>query len=159
MPLFPLHTVLFPGARLPLRLFEQRYLEMAKACLRDQSPFGVCLILEGKEVGEPAVPATIGCVARIEEWDMAQLGVLSIVARGVQRFRVLERRLQDDGLARGSVELLDEDDPGDPANGRLAELLSAAPLPLALKQELLELPGPRARLEHLNRLLEGYARE
>ena len=49
--LFPLHTVLFPGGRLPLRIFEQRYMEMAKACLRDNAPFGVCLIHQGKEVG------------------------------------------------------------------------------------------------------------
>ena len=56
LPLFPLHTVLFPGGRLPLRIFEQRYMDMAKACLKDGSPFGVCLIREGEEVGAPAVP-------------------------------------------------------------------------------------------------------
>src|SRR5205085_12678722 len=49
--LFPLNTVLFPGGRLPLRIFEQRYMEMAKGCLREGTPFGVCLIREGSEVG------------------------------------------------------------------------------------------------------------
>ena len=64
LPLFPLNTVLFPGGRLPLRIFEQRYMTMAKACLKGGSPFGVCLIREGKEVGEPAVPADVGTLAR-----------------------------------------------------------------------------------------------
>jgi Lon protease-like protein len=111
LALFPLGTVLFPGGLLPLRLFEQRYLEMGKACLRDAAPFGVCRIREGVEVGAPATPEPVGCIARIIQWDMQQLGVLQIVAQGSQRFRILERRLQADGLARATVELLpDESD-------------------------------------------------
>ena len=61
--IFPLGTVLFPGAALPLKIFEQRYLEMTKTCLRDNRPFGVCLIREGREVGDPALPEAIGCLA------------------------------------------------------------------------------------------------
>lgn len=106
LPLFPLGTVLFPGGLLPLRLFEQRYLEMAKACLRDGSPFGVCRIREGAEVGAPATPEAVGCLARITQWDMQQLGLLQIVALGAERFRILERRVEDNGLARARVELL-----------------------------------------------------
>jgi Lon protease-like protein len=109
LPLFPLGTVLFPGGLLPLRLFEQRYLSMAKACLRDDSPFGVCLIHEGSEVGVPALPEPVGCIARIVQWDMQQMGVLQIVAQGTRRFRIVERRLQQDGLARATVELLPEE--------------------------------------------------
>ena len=105
--LFPLQTVLFPGGQLPLRLFEQRYLEMAKACLREDRPFGVCRIREGQEVGAPATPETVGCLARIAHWDMAQLGMLNIVAHGEQRFRILERRVAPDGLAQASVALLE----------------------------------------------------
>jgi len=183
VPLFPLNTVLFPGGRLPLRIFEQRYMEMAKACLRDGSPFGVCLIREGAEVGAPATPVDIGCLARIVEWDMEQLGVLQVVARGERRFRVLERRTQADGLQRATIELLDEDGDAEiPArcatcarllervidersglfepphrldssawvSSRLAEIL---PLPLAVKQELLEIADGRARLERLNGFL------
>ena len=175
--------MLFPGGRLPLRIFEQRYLEMAKACLKDGSAFGVSLIREGQEVGAPALPAQVGCLARIAAWDMAQLGVLQIVARGEQRFRILERRVQDDGLARASIELLPEEIDGPlPAgcercarlleriiaghgalfepphrldssawvSARLAEVL---PLPLELKQELLETPDARARLERLSSVL------
>jgi len=106
--LFPLQTVLFPGGRLPLRIFEQRYLEMAKACLRDGTPFGVCLIREGREVGEAALPEDVGCTARIVEWDMPQLGLLQVVAHGEQRFRIRRRRVQRDGLALAEVEMLAE---------------------------------------------------
>ena len=136
LPLFPLGTVLFPGGLLPLRLFEQRYLEMGKACLRDTSPFGVCLIREGSEVGAPALPESVGCIARIVQWDMPQLGVLQIVAQGAERFRIVERRLQPDGLARAAVEVLpDEPD-------------AAVPERLAACRQLLE----RITAEHGERI-------
>ena len=109
IPLFPLNVVLFPGGRLPLRIFEQRYMDMAKACLRDQSVFGVCLIREGREVGAPALPVDIGCTAGIESWDMQQLGMLNVLALGRERFRILERVVEKSGLARASVELLPPD--------------------------------------------------
>jgi Lon protease-like protein len=133
LPLFPLQTVLFPGGRLPLRIFEQRYLGMAKACLRDGTPFGVCLIREGREVGDPALPEDVGCTARIVEWDMPQLGLLEVVARGERRFRLLERRVQADGLALGAVELLEEardaplDAQGDLCARVLRRIVEAAP--------------------------------
>ena len=106
LPLFPLQSVLFPGGRLPLRIFETRYMDMAKTCLRDGTPFGVCLIREGGEVGEPAVPEAVGCLARLAEWDMPQLGLLHVIALGERRFRIRERRIQPDGLARAQVVLL-----------------------------------------------------
>src|SRR6202008_135559 len=106
LPVLPLNTVLFPGGRLPLRIFEQRYMTMAKACLKDGSPFGVCLIREGGEVGSPAVPAEVGTLARITTWDMPQLGVLQVIAVGAQRFRIKAHRVAPGGLARGEVELL-----------------------------------------------------
>jgi hypothetical protein len=109
LPLFALQTVLFPGGRLPLRIFEQRYMDMAKGCLRDGSPFGVCLIREGREVGAPALPMDVGCLARIATWDMPQLGVLQVLARGERRFRIHERRVQADGLTRARVDLLAEE--------------------------------------------------
>ena len=108
--LFPLHTVLFPSGLLPLRVFEPRYMEMVTACLREGTSFGVCLIREGREVGAPAVPHSVGCLARITQWDMQQLGVLSITVRGERRFRVLERRVQRDGLIRSEIELLENED-------------------------------------------------
>jgi Lon protease-like protein len=183
LPLFPLNTVLFPGGRLPLRIFEQRYMDMAKACLKDSSPFGVCLIVEGKEVGEPAVPADIGTLARITTWDMPQLGVLQVVALGAQRFRIRERRVEPSGLARADVELLDGDEDSaipdqcakcvkilervigeqpelfeppllkDSSSWVSSRLTELLPLPLSAKQELLELSDARGRLERLSALL------
>jgi Lon protease-like protein len=179
--------VLFPGGRLPLRIFEQRYMEMAKACLKDGSAFGVCLIREGREVGAPAIPAEVGTLARIAAWDMPQLGLLHITARGEQRFHILERRVQADGLTRASIELLpqDKDEPVpdacsgcvkllervieqqsglfeaphrlDSASWVSARLAEILPLPLPAKQELLELNDARARIERLNALLRPPA--
>jgi len=108
VPLFPLNTVLFPGGLLPLRIFEQRYLEMAIACLRDNTPFGVCLIREGGEVGTPATHEDLGCLARIMQWDMQQLGLLQLITQGGERFRVLEKRIRADGLILADIELLVE---------------------------------------------------
>lgn len=183
LALFPLNTVLFPGGRLPLRLFEQRYMTMAKACLRDGSPFGVCAIREGREVGDPAVPYPVGTLARIGEWDMPQLGVLHVIAQGGERFRILERRAQPDGLLVGRVELLSEvndcavtDRHRVPARilsrvieeqprliaepHRLdscawvsARLIELLPLSLATKQELLELDDAAERMARLSDLL------
>ena len=107
--LFPLNAVLFPGGLLPLRVFEQRYMEMTKACLSEDAPFGVCLIREGGEVGAAATPEDIGCLARIVQWDMQQLGVLNITARGEQRFRIQRRHTEASGLQRADVELLPEE--------------------------------------------------
>ena len=102
---------MFPGGLLPLKLFEQRYLEMGKACLRDELPFGVCGIKQGVEVGAPATPFEVGCIAKIIHWDMPQLGILQIVAQGRERFRVLDHRSQTDGLLIGEVETIAHDEP------------------------------------------------
>lgn len=104
--LFPLGTVLFPGGVLPLKIFEQRYLDMTKACLRDNLPFGVCLIREGHEVGAPAVPSIVGCLATIEQWEMPNPGMFHLLARGGERFRLLETSIADNGLTSADVEIL-----------------------------------------------------
>jgi len=107
--IFPLRAVLFPGGLLPLRIFEQRYMNMAKDCMRDEQPFGVCLIRSGEEVGAPATPEDVGCLARIVQWDMQQLGLLQITARGEERFRILERQVLASGLTRARIEPLPAD--------------------------------------------------
>jgi hypothetical protein len=106
VPIFPLNTVLFPGGLLPLRVFEARYMDMARDCLKRDAPFGVCLIREGNEVGAPAVPEAIGCLAKIIECDMQQQGILSVKTQGGQRFRILERRTGAQGLTSADIELI-----------------------------------------------------
>lgn len=106
VPLFPLNTVLFPGGVLGLKIFEQRYLDMAAACLREAAPFGVCLIMEGGEVGAPAVPHPVGTLATITTADMPELGILNVSVRGGAKYRLRERRIEADGLQRACVELL-----------------------------------------------------
>jgi Lon protease-like protein len=106
LPIFPLGTVLFPGAILPLRIFEVRYVDMAKACLKDGTAFGVCLIREGSEVGDPAVPEPVGCTARIAECDAEELGILKVKAQGLDRFRIVSREVNRQGLILGEVEPL-----------------------------------------------------
>ncbi len=117
MPIFPLGTVLFPGAILPLRIFEVRYMDMAKACLREGTLFGVCLIREGKEVGAPAVPEPIGCSARIVECDAEELGILKVKAEGLERFRIVSREVNRQGLVVGEVEPLAAEPPVSEAEG------------------------------------------
>lgn len=108
LPLFPLGSVLFPGGILALKVFEQRYLDMAADCLRRTLPFGICLIASGREVGEPATPHAVGTLAHIHEADMAQLGILMLKVRGGRRFRILSSAPQPNGLLHATVELLDE---------------------------------------------------
>lgn len=117
VPIFPLKTVLFPGALLPLRIFEVRYVDMARACLRDSSPFGVCLIKEGEEVGTPAVPERIGCLARIADCDAEELGVLKVRAEGLERFRIVTSEVAKSGLIVAQIEPLAAEPPAPDAPG------------------------------------------
>lgn len=108
IPLFPLNTVLFPGGCQPLKVFEQRYLDMCAACMKDEKPFGICLIDSGNETGEAATPHAVGTLASIGSWDMEQLGILNITALGGRRFRIINSEAGADKLLRARVELLPE---------------------------------------------------
>jgi hypothetical protein len=110
VPLFPLNTVLYPGGPLPLRIFEPRYLDMVADCVKNDLPFGVCLIENGKEAGETAVPHSIGTLARIIDWDKLPDGMLGIVVLGSDRFRIESTKIESNQLIRGSVTLLPEPD-------------------------------------------------
>jgi Lon protease-like protein len=103
IPLFPLSNVLFPGAPLNLRIFEQRYLDLVRECSRSGSGFGVCLILDGHEVGQPALPAAVGTLARITDFFTLPDGLLGISAEGGERFQVATTRVRDNGLVHGEV--------------------------------------------------------
>lgn len=186
LPLFPLHSVLFPGGELRLRIFEPRYLDMLRECGRRGTGFGVCLIVQGREAGAPAIPAAWGTRARIADFYTLPDGLLGISAEGEERFRVERTRVRDNGLVVGSVRSVPEPQstPVAPEHGllvtllerlleqaggrheradracfddsawvawRLAELL---PIDNHIRQELLQLHDPHARLE---RVLEAVA--
>ena len=109
MPIFPLGSVLFPQGVLPLRIFETRYTDMVRECMRSNTAFGVCLITKGNEVGTAADFESIGCLARIVDFDMEQHGVLQIRTVGEQRFKVIEQHVDQSQLIRASIELIPED--------------------------------------------------
>ena len=110
--LFPLGTVLFPGGPLPLRIFETRYIDLVRRCLRENSGFGVVLITEGAEAGSAAPQtADVGCYATIVDFSQQPDGLLGIQVMGGRRFRIQERWQAADGLNRASVAWLAEDAP------------------------------------------------
>lgn len=109
LPLFPLNTVLFPGGKLPLKVFEPRYMDMVSHCLKENSAFGICLIRAGQETGAPAQPEPVGCRVEIIDWDMPQLGILNIVVIGTQRFRVETSRTEKSGLALARISGISEE--------------------------------------------------
>lgn len=111
LPLFPLQTVLFPGGRLPLKIFEQRYLDLMKDCLARNKPFGVCAIQEGKEVGESAIPFDIGTEARIIHWDMPQPGIFHVLVEGQERYIGRHYRTQPNGLMVAEVDAYTPEQP------------------------------------------------
>lgn len=138
IPLFPLGTVLFPGGLLPLKVFEQRYVDMTKACLRDNTPFGVCLIREGHEVGQPAAPHAIGCLAHIAQWDVPHPNLFALLARGSTRFRVLDTTVAGNGLIAARIETLPEPTQADSMDRACQEVLR-----LAIERAGVEsVPGP-----------------
>jgi hypothetical protein len=183
LPLFPLSSVLFPGGVMPLKIFEQRYMDMTKACLKSHSLFGICLIREGAETGAPAIPQDVGTFARIQEWDMQQLGVLQVRAAGEGRFRIQEQRALDSGLIIAQVSPIAEDEtPACPEFAPCREFLQKIlaqignarftgaariddpswvsfriteilPISQTIKQKMLELTDARMRLEILHKIL------
>lgn len=104
LPLFPLNTVVFPGGKLPLRIFEQRYFNMIKQAIADNTPFGICAILEGAETGTPAVPHNVGTRVLITDWDMPENGILHIETVALERFVIRNIQTETSGLLIGAVE-------------------------------------------------------
>jgi len=180
--IFPLNTVLFPGGALPLKIFEQRYLEMTKVCISEERPFGVCLIKEGREVGTPAVPQDVGCLARIVHWDMPQFGVFHLQIEGLQRFRIVNSEVEKNGLISATIECLANDSEVAPEETLCSDVLKAIiekigaehfpsphrfddaawigyrlsevlPISLEIKQQLLRMTDPQARLSQLGEIL------
>ena len=109
LPLFPLSTVLYPQGPLPLRIFETRYVDMVRRCLKGGTGFGVVLIVRGREAGSAAVTAAIGTEARIVDFDQLEDGLLGLTCIGQQRIRISRAWQQADGLNVGEVEDLPAD--------------------------------------------------
>lgn len=107
LPLFPLNTVLFPDGILPLKVFETRYIDMVRDCMKKETPFGVVLIKSGQEVGAAAEPESVGCLAHIRQWDAPQLGVLLLRTQGGARFHILETRSCKDQHLEARVAMLE----------------------------------------------------
>jgi Lon protease-like protein len=148
LPLFPLNTVLFPGATLPLHIFEERYKQMISACIDEHRPFGVLLIRKGFEVGDLAEPFEIGTTAHIARVDELEEGKLNLLCLGGKRFRTVKVTGNEPYLI-GEVEFLETtatDDPqakelGDDAGSLFAEYVR---LYLAMSNQWarsIEMPG------------------
>lgn len=137
IPIFPLHSVLFPGGPLALRIFEARYLDMVSRCLREESGFGVALIREGREVGQAAEVYEVGTLGQISYWEQRKDGLLGITLKGEQRFQILDSKVADNLLRIAEVELLPN------------------PQPLALPEKYQHLAGLLERM--LGELEQPYA--
>lgn len=128
IPLFPLRSVLVPGGRLPLQIFEQRYLDLVSSSLKTGSGFGVCFLKNGKETvtaGRRQQVHSIGCCAHIIDWDQLENGLLGITVEGTRRFQVKDCWSRDDHLLMADVDWIDRDVDTEP------------PLPLSSEHEYL----------------------
>ena len=105
LPLFPLNVVVCPGGLLPLRIFEARYLDMVRTCLRNKSSFAVVAVMpEGETDPEGYFPfANIGTLVDIVEADVTTVGLMSIRCVGRHRVKVDSYIQQPDGLVVGQV--------------------------------------------------------
>jgi len=120
LPLFPLNTVLFPGAMLPLHIFEERYKLMIASCIEERRPFGVLLIREGWEVGATAEPFEVGTTAHIARVDELEEGKMDLVCLGGKRFRTV-RLVSEDPYLTGEVEFLSSTSTDDPKAKELSD--------------------------------------
>ncbi|OFE12836.1 hypothetical protein PHACT_06535 [Pseudohongiella acticola] len=118
IPLFPLRSVLFPGGRLPLQIFEQRYIDLVSHCMKTDSGFGICLISQGEETVRPGVHQQVervGTYVRIVDWDQLPNGLLGITVEGRHKFSVQDCWARDDKLLMAAVQFAAEDYLGQPA--------------------------------------------
>jgi Lon protease-like protein len=181
---FPLNIVLFPEGLLPLRIFETRYVDMVRRCMRGELRFGVVLIREGSEVG-PAETFDVGTMAKIVDFHQLSDGFLGLSCVGEQRFRIAGRSRQSDGLNLADVGMLETEEriAIPQRHERLAELIQSVlpqlgevykgikmrlddaawvghrlaeilPIPATQKQFCLELADPIERLDFLGPLAQ-----
>ena len=183
LPIFPLRTILFPDSKLPLRIFEPRYIDMVSRSMREDSEFGIIL---SRESTDPKMFETYdtGTLARIIDWDQGGDGLLGITTLGTQKFRLKELNKQEDGLNIGSIERIEKEGDYKPLKEftHLVELLQAIlddvniydddekrfdsaswisyrfaeilPLRIEDKQKCLEIDDPIIRLNFLEPLIK-----
>ena len=183
LPIFPLRTILFPGSKLPLRIFEPRYIDMVSRSMREDSDFGIIL---SRESTDPKMFETYdtGTLAKIIDWDQGGDGLLGITTIGTQKFRLKELNKQEDGLNIGSIERIEKEGDYKPLKEftHLVELLQAIlddvniygndeknfdsaswisyrfaeilPLRIEDKQKCLEIDDPIIRLNFLEPLIK-----
>ena len=146
LPLFPLGSVLFPQFPLQLHIFEERYKTMIGECIEKDTPFGVILIREGREVGKPATPHDVGCVARILDVERFPDGRMNLLAVCEQRFRVLDYMEGDLPYLIGKVEELDDQPNTEDVSELTADLSGLFARYLALLAERANIAMPEVEL-------------
>jgi len=183
LPIFPLRTILFPDSKLPLRIFEPRYIDMVSRSMREDSEFGIIL---SRESTDPKMFETYdtGTLAKIIDWDQGGDGLLGITTIGTQKFQLKELNKQEDGLNIGTIERLEKEGDYKPLKEftHLVELLQAIlddvniygddeknfdsaawisyrfaeilPLRIEDKQKCLEIDDPIIRLNFLEPLIK-----
>jgi Lon protease-like protein len=112
--LFPLQSVLFPGMRMPLHIFEDRHKTMIRECIEEDAPFGVLLIRVGAEVGGAALPDGNGTTAPNKPGGYQDDGRLNLLAIGERRVRVVTLDTSHDYLA-GEIEYVESESVSDDA--------------------------------------------
>ncbi|MEE4330884.1 MAG: LON peptidase substrate-binding domain-containing protein [Wenzhouxiangella sp.] len=188
LPLFPLNTILFPHARLPLRIFESRYIDMVRECMRNDIGFGVVWRMDIAP-GQPSGHARVGTEAVITDFSTLEDGLLGIECRGRRRFIVRGSRARHDGLIIGDLDWIEDEPAGavQPQHATLQTLMreilnqpelasldhvdpdndvslgfglaSILPIDPARAQNLLELDGADQRLDALLGIVESLSRE
>lgn len=115
IPLFPLHLVLFPGGRLDLQIFERRYIDLVRSCMKTETGFGICLLKEGEEVIKENSVQKIhraGTYARIIDWDQLEHGLLGITVEGSAKFAIENFWQAPSGLLMANVQFSEHDSVG-----------------------------------------------
>lgn len=106
IPLFPLNSILFPKGRISLQIFESRYVDMIRQCLKDQTGFGVVLIETGSEVARPGQKLDIhriGTYSNVVDWNQLPNGLLGITVEGHTTFKIVESWREDNDLCKAEV--------------------------------------------------------
>lgn len=141
LPLFPLKTVLFPGALLGLKVFETRYLDLMSECMRQGTPFGVVCLRQGHEASRsrasepPTQLEDVGVLVRIDDIDAEQAGILNVRCTGTQRFRCVgPPGRRDSGLWTTQAELIPDDPPRAPGPAMASTVAALAEAISKLKE-------------------------